>query len=125
MKLRLRGNSIRLRLSQTEVKALANGDEVVDTTGLALGKFLEFGIRPADAKHVEILATPHGFFVLAPKEILSRWAASEDEGFEAKVPFSDSATTQVVVQKDYACLKPRGEEDHDTFTHPDGGNQKC
>ena len=125
MKLRLRGNSIRLRLSQTEVTALTEGIDLMDSTGLAPGKSLEFGICPRATDTVEISATTRGFFIVAPKDMLIRWAESNDEGFEAHVAISASETTHVLVQKDFACLKPRGEEDHDTFTHPDAGTLKC
>lgn len=125
MKLRLRGNSIRLRLTQAEVGALEAGREVADSTGLGPGHFLEFGVRPGTRESLEISATAHGFFILVPQNTLSQWAAGADEGFEADIRISDSETTRVTVQKDYACLKPRGEEDHDSFAHPDSETQKC
>jgi hypothetical protein len=125
MKLRLRGNSIRLRLTQTEVGILAAGAQVTDSTGLGPDRFLEFGVRPSTNERIEISATAHGFYVLVPQKTLSHWAAGDDEGFEADVRISDSETTRVTVQKDYACLKPRGEEDHDSFANPDSETQKC
>lgn len=125
MKLRLRGNSIRLRLTQKEVNALAQGQDVRETTALAPGHFLEFGIHPSTADRVQISPTPHGFFVIAPQNVLDQWAASDDEGFEASVAVSESDTTHILIQKDFACLKPRGEEDRDTFAHPNAGTQEC
>ncbi len=125
MKLRLRGNSIRLRLTQTEVGLLGSGGQVTDSTALGPELFLEFGVRPGAHEHIEISATAHGFFILVPQNTLSHWASGDEEGFEAEVRISDSETTRVTVQKDYACLKPRGEEDHDAFAHPDSETQKC
>jgi len=86
---------------------------------------LEFGVRPGTHESVAISATDRGFFILIPQNTLSQWAAGDDEGIEADVRISDSETTRVSVQKDYACLKPRGEEDHDAFAHPDSETQKC
>ena len=57
--------------------------------------------------------------VLLPAERARHWARSEEVGIEA-----DLAGLRVLVEKDFACLKPRsGENESDMFPNP--GSTTC
>lgn len=115
MKLRIRGNSLRLRLSQKEVTQLAEEGRVEDAIAfgptklvyaLALGD--QMGATFDGARIVVTLATKDG----------REWATSEGQvGIER-----DDGTLRILVEKDFACLKPReGEDDEDAYPNPSAG----
>lgn len=118
MKTRFRGNSIRFRLTQTEVNALAAGELVSDEVELTSDTKLRFELQPsAHAPSLEPLT--NGFRLQVPADLAQAWADSTQETLSLEIPVSNGNATRVSVEKDFACLRPRdAAEDVDTFPHP-------
>ena len=56
--------------------------------------------------------------VSVPAETIAEWAGSEQVGIEA-CQAGRGGELQILIEKDFACLKPRhGEDDADTFENP-------
>lgn len=115
MKLRIRGNSIRLRLTRGEVDQAGAGKSVRETVnfgpeGKSLGYVLE--VR----EHGPFTASFDGeqIVVSVPMAETSEWAATDRVGLEA-----ESNGLRVLIEKDFACLSPRrGEDETDMFENP-------
>ena len=123
MKLRLLGNSIRLRLTRTDVNALGEGRPVVERTEFADGAALEFALAPANVDGVEAQFDGQRLTVLAPAELLKTWSTSERVALAEPDP---GAVPAILVEKDFACLSPRaGDDDTDTYAHPEEGQRRC
>lgn len=123
MKLRIRDNSIRLRLTRPEV-------ETIRTDGLVGGK-VPF---PAGAQFVYCLESspacvdPTAQFangelsVRLPESAVRDWAASDEVSIRAELPLDDGSTLNILIEKDFACLAQReGEDESDMFPHPQDG----
>jgi hypothetical protein len=124
MKLRLRSNTLRLRLNQHEVGRLAQGLTVEEVTpfpgaqqlkySVALGT--ELGAR-FESGHIR---------VTIPQTAAATWFGSDQVGIEGTVEDGHGASLRVLVEKDFACLKPRPEEeDENAFPHPEAGAATC
>lgn len=123
MKLRVRGSSIRLRVTRTEVARLAAGEPVEERVPFGAGAALLYGIEPSTAAAVDARLEGAHVRVLAPSALLSSWATSDDVGFEAKKDLGDGTALTILVEKDWTCLTSRpGDEDIDTFPNP---NTSC
>lgn len=121
MKIRIQGNSIRLRLKQEEVATLAETGSVEDR--------LKFG--PEDSQHLiyRLLAADvpaintsfnHGVIVVeVPEEDAKTWIWSNRVGFEQDVKV-DGESIRILVEKDFKCLEERPGED-DLFPNPNAG----
>jgi len=126
MKLRVRGNTLRLRLSRGEVNELAARGEVRD--GVAFGaepsERLGYAIVASDGAAVTSARLAGGSIeVIVPRSLAREWAASETVGFEAEQAIGEGLSLQILVEKDFACLTPRkGEDDADAFPNP---NETC
>ena len=119
MKLRIKGSSIRLRLTQTEVKEIAEGRACVEELCFAPGKSLKYSLvgTTEAAENVEYSGT--SLCVQIPQKDLVRWASSEEVGIEFFQENGESDQLKILVEKDFACLKPReGEDDSDAFPNP-------
>lgn len=122
MKLRIRGNSLRLRLSRGEVAELAERGRVDD--GIAFGSEpearLHYGIVCSD--ETSVLSARLGsaaIVVTLPTTVARAWAASDDVSLEAEQPIGAGDVLRLLVEKDFACLQPRaGEDDGDAFPNP-------
>ena len=120
MKLRLRGSSLRLRLTRTEVELLAREEGSVDeTVRFGPRTSLTYRIRRADVPAVTASLDSTTIDVAVPRATIDAWARSEQVGFEAEQSVGGSDLLHILVEKDWTCLTARpGEEDVDTFPNP-------
>lgn len=122
MKLRIRGNSVRLRLSRGEVQAVAEARAVEEHTHFAPGAVLTYRFAlgsgaPSARFDGRVLE------VTWPHDVGVAWALGTEITLEALLPLAGHEDgLRVLVEKDFACLQPRpGEDESDAFPHPDAG----
>lgn len=126
MKLRIRGNSVRLRLTRTEVGSLVDDGEVVERVDFA-GQPLHYRlVRDAYAGDATASFDGAGITVSLPAATVDHWATHDAEiSIESQQALQDGAL-RILVEKDFACLQPRtGEDDSDMFAHPDADRLTC
>jgi hypothetical protein len=120
MKLRINHNSLRLRLSRTDVERLMQ-DGVVEESTL-LGGAIPFAYRLLLDSQIREIRTgryAHGIQVRIPEDIALQWSNSERVGIAAVETHPGGRETTVLIEKDFSCLKPRqGPGDEDTFPNP-------
>lgn len=121
MKLRIRGNSIRFRLTQSEVAQF--GD-----TGM-IDEMLEFGVAnpvlsyqlrtTGDDETIRAGFEDNCLSVSIPVSVAESWINSVQVGIEAVQPLDNNRTLRILVEKDFACLTERvGEDETDAFANP-------
>ena len=128
MKLRIKGDSLRLRLSQGEMRALAERGEVEDRVSFPGGTTLRYRLS-VDRHNQEISATYKANLidVLVPEALAERWYGTDLVTLSA-TETAPSGELRIVLEKDWACLAPReGEDEADNFPHPDAvrGAKTC
>src|SRR5438093_3090873 len=118
MKLRIRGSSIRLRLTQAEVAHVAGEGRVEDAIAFGPGERLVYALVSADVPALRARYAAGRIEVAAPSVLAREWAASERVGMEG-----EQGELKILVEKDFACLTPRTDEDDtDAFPNP---NETC
>ena len=63
--------------------------------------------------------------VQIPTGLARAWAASNDVGMNAEQPVAGRSPLVILIEKDFACLEPRGDEDKDAFPHPGSPSGTC
>ena len=54
------------------------------------------------------------------------WATTDQVSMQGKQVLDDGSKLQILVEKDFACLAPRDDEDgFDMFPHPDADGSQC
>jgi hypothetical protein len=120
MKLRIRGDSLRLRLSQGEVIRLRETGEVGDCIHFG-DRSLDYVLVSADVDAPRARFEGDRIEVTLPRALAHGWASGDDVGIEAEQQLA-SGTLRLLIEKDFRCLAPRaGEEDTDGFPHPGAG----
>jgi hypothetical protein len=125
VKLRIKGDSLRLRLTQGEMRSLAEQGAVEDRVSFPGGAALRYRLE-ADRHRSEISVTYKDNIItfLLPRQLAERWCGSD------LVTLSATETTpagelRIVLEKDWACLAPReGEDESDQFPHPEAVKSK-
>jgi hypothetical protein len=125
MKLRIKGNSIRLRLGQSEVRRLLSEGIVSESTtfDLCLGQRLEYVLCTAS----NLLAMTASFedgriMVRMPVGLMRNWAATEEVGVETTQVGGDGCVLKILVEKDFECIDAtQDESQEDAFPNPQIG----
>lgn len=120
MKLRIRDNSIRLRLTRTEVETLRDDGMVRASTSFPGGRELRYEVEssPASIKPGAFLSNST-VTVRLPESVVQAWANTEQVSISGEVQHSNGDELTILVEKDFACLAPReGEDESDMFPHP-------
>ena len=118
MKLRIRGQSVRFRLSPNDIDALGRGETVKETLNFGLEASFVYGLVPADISHVAVEAGGRDLLVLCPMPVIKTLVETDDVGFERTISGPGHPGLTVLVEKDFQCLIPRGEDDGNTFPNP-------
>ena len=123
MKLRLRGNSVRLRLTQGEVADLIRTGRVDDAVAFGPGERLSYALACTDTPTLAARFAAGAIEVSLPAALAKDWASSERVGLDGEQSIGDGESLRILVEKDFTCLRPRtGEDDGDAFPNP---NETC
>ena len=116
VKLRFRGNSLRLRVNQKEVAMLAAGEELVEQVAFPNGKTFSYVLTPA-AREKAAEFDGERIRITAP---LQEWTSAEEVGFY----FEASPGLRVAIEKDLECVDGP-EEEKDPHAFPRGAAKTC
>jgi len=121
MKLRIRGDSLRLRLTRSEVAALVSAGAVSEQMKLSSDARFEYRlVSDAAAREPHALLESGALVVRVPSALAADWANSNTVGFEARQSNGGEGLL-ILVEKDFPCLTPRAnEDDSDAFPRPEG-----
>ncbi|HXW74734.1 MAG TPA: Hsp20/alpha crystallin family protein [Steroidobacteraceae bacterium] len=125
MKLRIKGPTLRLRLTQGEIRALEEQSVVEERVPFAAGVSLIYRLK-RDAAAREISASyDHGVLeIRVPEGAARQWCTTElvTLAHDQALP---EGVLRITLEKDYACLAPRADEDEsDNFPHPEAARGK-
>ena len=113
MKLRIKGNSIRLRLTQAEVQRIAKRETVQEQVrfGRDTPPFtyaLEVGPK---ALKISVQYRADTLQVTLPLEVARQWADSDQISLEETLSLDEDESLYVLIEKDFQCLHRRPNED--------------
>lgn len=116
MKLRIKGNTIRFRLTQTELDKINTGS-VEDQTGFPGGSSLTYKIQKGKSYAAEFAQDV--LTITVPAEIINDWVTTDKVGIENSVGLTDGSRLDILLEKDFKCLTERPTEDEsDMFSNP-------
>ena len=119
MKVRILGNTIRLRLKMHETEELAlNGvvEEKVEF-GPEEGDVLSFQLKRGD----EIFSIDQQVTIITiniPQSLIDKWVSTDLVGFEENIATSKGKIIKLLVEKDFACLDGDREEEEGSYPNP-------
>ncbi len=119
MKLRIRGNSVRFRLSQTEMVQLAERGTVRDSVEFGAGARLDYRLEVGPVESLQASYAAQCILVVVPTAMARKWARPEEVSVQGEQPVTGNSALSILLEKDFACLTPReGEDDSAAFPNP-------
>lgn len=122
MKLRIRENSVRLRLTKSEVAEFAEKGLVENKTEFGNGHAFFYALKSDDSVQNLNAKFENGCIeIVVPKAIVDNWTITEEVGISG-----ETEMLKILIEKDFACLTVRkGEDESDAFPHPKEKEMSC
>lgn len=119
MKIRLKENSLRIRLLRSEVDKLVKEGYLEEQTAF-VNHTLIYAVQSREvgeqlsADFIENKITMH-----VPISLISDWAINSIIGFSAKMPITETINLSLLLEKDFVCNDETTEDQSDNYINPD------
>lgn len=115
MKLRIQGNSLRLRLTRKEVTELHKCGRVESSIEFAPGRSLAYALESSPhAVSVTAQFDAGSITVTVPKPLMIEWTESDRVSIEGP----PQTGVQLLIEKDFQCLHKPDRNDPDAYPNP-------
>ena len=121
MKLRIKGNSLRLRVTRSELTRLSAGESIVEAIHFAPEPTAVFRyalVSSPETDQVGIRYRDGEVTVAIAPEQLRAWSEDSQIGIYATLHIGPGDPLEIAIEKDFACLDGRDEDNQDTFANP-------
>jgi hypothetical protein len=122
MKLRIKGNSIRIRLTKTEVTTIATTGYLEEETLFVNNKLVYALHRVDEGVALTAAFEENKITLFVPAALMKDWPTNNIISFEANMPIVDNKTLYLLVEKDFVCLDHTNEDQSDNYENP---NKTC
>ena len=115
MKLRWQGNSVRLRLTRSEVERLREIGLVEESVDFGAGEVLAYRLQSRLEQGPVKAAFGQGIMTVSvSKDTAQAWAGSDEVGL-----YAQSGPLAISIEKDFRCLTRRlDEQEPNAYPHP-------
>ena len=115
MKIRIRNNSVRFRLTKSEVSKLASTGSIQSTTELAEKNFI-YGVNSkTNIEMMSIAFEANRIVLTVPYNFLADWPFNDTIGLYGEQLNNNGSATILTLEKDFVCLDVTVENQSDTY----------
>jgi len=121
MKLRILGNSMRLRVTRSELQRLQAGETVEECVRFAVAPdaSLTYALAVAPSETpVRVQYEPQRVAIILNVDQLRIWSQPEEVGIYTSIENGSAEGLQLVIEKDFACLNQSHPKSADAFPNP-------
>lgn len=123
MKIRIKGNSIRYRLGQSEVARFANNGYLEERTEFPGGAAFYYRLeRREGISQPSAAFADNSITVWVPAALAAEWTGTEQVGFDHRLSLGEGKELFLLVEKDFVCLDHTLEDQSDNYPNP---NKNC
>ncbi|NAY92681.1 hypothetical protein GTQ34_12210 [Muricauda sp. JGD-17] len=118
MKIRIKDNSVRYRLTQSEVKQFCETGKVAAKTRFPEGDLCYQLIQNNEIDDLSASFNSGSISLMVPTHLAKNWHQNEIVGFQHEMKLEDGATLSLLVEKDFVCLDNTIEDQSDNYPNP-------
>ncbi|HEX6123970.1 MAG TPA: hypothetical protein VFZ23_01230 [Pyrinomonadaceae bacterium] len=119
MKLRLRRNSIRLRLLRSEVERFAAQGRISEEVDFGESSLRYSLVMSEEADFIRAAFADNEITVLVPTNTGRDWATGNETGIGTVYPSASGNELSIAIEKDFVCLdRPDDPDRGDAFPNP-------
>lgn len=117
MKIRIKGNSVRLRLSKSEVDEFGSKGYYEEQTQFGAAT-LTYALKTTDAAEMSADMKENTITMYLPKAQADEWTGTQKVGFDANMKLPDGNELYLLLEKDFQCLDNSIEDQSDNYENP-------
>jgi len=118
MKIRIKGNSLRYRLTKTDVNSFCIDGYLEETTRFGNNE-LVYAVKLYNENDLSAGFENNKITLFMPHSFAKEWAETERVGFESK-----NQDLYLLIEKDFKCLDEVAEDQSDNYPNPLAGTNK-
>lgn len=123
MKLRIKGNSIRIRLTKTEVERISSEEGYLEEeTSFGNANFIYALQQVGSGTELSASFEGNKMTMFVPSALTDGWPKNNVVGFEVNMPLDDNKSLYLLLEKDFVCLDHTNEDQSDNYENP---NKVC
>jgi len=120
MKIRIKENSVRFRLTPTEVKKFCEEGHIEKITKFS-STTLIYGVKQKPIEHLQVDFNNNAITLNVPETFAKSWSVNEVVGIDHTEELSDGDHFFLLLEKDFACLDNTHEDQVDKYPNPKAG----
>ena len=123
MKIRIKGNSIRYRLTKTEVENFGKLGMLEERTEFQNDSAFYYRLeKKPGIKNLEASFSGNRICIYVPENIANEWTGTDIVGFDHKMKIGEGKELFLLIEKDFVCLDHTFEDQSDNYPNP---NKAC
>jgi len=123
MKIRIRGNSIRYRLTKTEIANFGKQGFLEEETVFPGGAIFRYRLeRKPGIENLEAGYAENRICIYVPEAIATEWTETDIVGFNHRMDREKEGELFLLIEKDFVCLDHTFEDQSDNYPNP---NKTC
>jgi hypothetical protein len=117
MKIRIKGNAVRIRLTKSEVDRFGKEGTIEEHTAFGHSQ-LTYQLKQQAQESMSASFENNTVTVRMPISWAEEWIQTERVGYEYNMPLPDGTTLYLLVEKDFVCLDNTTEDQSDNYPNP-------
>jgi len=122
MKLRIKGNSLRIRLTKTEVSTISTKGYLEEETNFGNNKLLYVLQRVDEGNELSAAFESNKITMFVPSSLTKDWPMNNIISFDAHMTVGENKSLYLLLEKDFVCLDHTTEDQSDNYENP---NKAC
>ena len=119
MKIRLNGNSIRYRLSKTDIANFGEHGLIEEKTEFPNSQSFNYCLQKKEGiKNIEASFSENSICIFVPENMVAKWTTTDVVGFDSKMSLGEEKDLLLLIEKDFVCLDQTFEDQQDNYPNP-------
>ena len=118
MKIRIKGNSLRIRITRSELMEFRNAGYLDEKTEFGNNSLTYALVRNRNGKNLSAEFSENKITMFIPEQLSLEWIETERVGFEHAMETGNGKKLILILEKDYQCLDQVAEDQSDQFQNP-------
>jgi hypothetical protein len=118
MKIRIKGNTIRYRLTRSETDYFAKMKAIEEKTDFGTSSFIYALISSKESTTVSADYYEGKITVRIPENISEEWTSTNKVGVDGEMEIGNGKNLYILVEKDFKCLDTTNEDQSDNYENP-------
>ena len=118
MKIRIKGNSIRYRLTKSEVETLAETGYYREETEFPHRTFTYAIKADTGTQELDVDFSADTITMYVNRDKCVAWAKNDVVGFSSEIKTPNGTTLSLLLEKDFVCMDNTAEDQSDNYPNP-------